>query len=233
MRSNPSLSETELDKLELFLDTLNAAEAPMNISMLHGFLTAVAIGPATVLPSQWLPEVWGKEGPVFDSEEEAEFICGLIFRLYDTISRTLAESPDEFAPLLYQEENGGGQNDFESEDWCVGFSRGVAMRAKDWDPLIEDEALGVLLTPVIVFSLPEAMAELREKNPSPQATKELLAMLPLSVQAINEYWAPRRKERAAEAYASPDARRRAKVGRNDPCPCGSGKKFKKCCGARV
>ena len=24
----------------------------------------------------------------------------------------------------------------------------------------------------------------------------------------------------------------AKVGRNDPCPCGSGKKYKKCCGAR-
>jgi SEC-C motif domain protein len=25
-------------------------------------------------------------------------------------------------------------------------------------------------------------------------------------------------------------RNEAKVGRNDPCPCGSGKKFKKCCG---
>ena len=24
----------------------------------------------------------------------------------------------------------------------------------------------------------------------------------------------------------------AKVGRNDPCPCGSGKKYKKCCGAQ-
>ncbi|MDZ7295898.1 MAG: SEC-C metal-binding domain-containing protein, partial [candidate division KSB1 bacterium] len=24
-----------------------------------------------------------------------------------------------------------------------------------------------------------------------------------------------------------------KVGRNDPCPCGSGKKYKKCCGAGV
>jgi len=24
---------------------------------------------------------------------------------------------------------------------------------------------------------------------------------------------------------------RAKIGRNDPCPCGSGKKYKKCCGA--
>ena len=25
----------------------------------------------------------------------------------------------------------------------------------------------------------------------------------------------------------------SKIGRNDPCPCGSGKKFKKCCGARL
>jgi len=25
----------------------------------------------------------------------------------------------------------------------------------------------------------------------------------------------------------------AKVGRNDPCPCGSGKKYKKCCGVKV
>jgi preprotein translocase subunit SecA len=32
---------------------------------------------------------------------------------------------------------------------------------------------------------------------------------------------------AAPAVAAP----RAKVGRNDPCPCGSGKKYKKCCGA--
>jgi SEC-C motif-containing protein len=26
-------------------------------------------------------------------------------------------------------------------------------------------------------------------------------------------------------------REQPKIGRNDPCPCGSGKKFKKCCGA--
>ncbi|WP_269321863.1 SEC-C metal-binding domain-containing protein [Oceanobacillus salinisoli] len=38
------------------------------------------------------------------------------------------------------------------------------------------------------------------------------------------YWQEQRKERARQ-----DAKR-AKIGRNDPCPCGSGKKFKKCCG---
>jgi uncharacterized protein YchJ len=28
----------------------------------------------------------------------------------------------------------------------------------------------------------------------------------------------------------PYVRQEAKIGRNDPCPCGSGKKYKKCCG---
>ncbi len=30
--------------------------------------------------------------------------------------------------------------------------------------------------------------------------------------------------------SGPWKRRAPKVGRNEPCPCGSGKKFKKCCG---
>jgi len=33
---------------------------------------------------------------------------------------------------------------------------------------------------------------------------------------------------AALLHTTP-ARASAKVGRNDPCPCGSGKKYKKCC----
>ena len=32
---------------------------------------------------------------------------------------------------------------------------------------------------------------------------------------------------------TPFVREQPKVGRNDPCPCGSGKKYKKCCGAAV
>ncbi|MEX1307297.1 MAG: SEC-C metal-binding domain-containing protein [Eubacteriales bacterium] len=42
--------------------------------------------------------------------------------------------------------------------------------------------------------------------------------------------AERRKAIAAEWRASKQAVSN-KVGRNDPCPCGSGKKYKKCCGA--
>ena len=32
--------------------------------------------------------------------------------------------------------------------------------------------------------------------------------------------------------APPQLSRTAKIGRNDPCPCGSGKKYKKCCGKK-
>ena len=40
----------------------------------------------------------------------------------------------------------------------------------------------------------------------------------------------RRKELYKEQKASGTVRKPKKVGRNDPCPCGSGKKYKKCCG---
>ncbi len=37
-----------------------------------------------------------------------------------------------------------------------------------------------------------------------------------------------KKEKSSHTIVKPP-----KVGRNDPCPCGSGKKYKKCCGANL
>jgi uncharacterized protein YchJ len=48
----------------------------------------------------------------------------------------------------------------------------------------------------------------------------------------NVFTSDERKRMYAEQKRSRTAiRNDDKVGRNDPCPCGSGKKFKKCCGA--
>lgn len=43
----------------------------------------------------------------------------------------------------------------------------------------------------------------------------------------------RRKELYREQKASGTIRKGKKIGRNDPCPCGSGKKYKKCCGKNL
>lgn len=42
--------------------------------------------------------------------------------------------------------------------------------------------------------------------------------------------AERRKEIKKEFNSTKTVVKEAKIGRNDPCPCGSGKKYKKCCG---
>ncbi|ERK28633.1 SEC-C metal-binding domain-containing protein [Clostridium intestinale] len=43
----------------------------------------------------------------------------------------------------------------------------------------------------------------------------------------------KRKEIAKSYKESKTVRNENKIGRNDPCPCGSGKKYKKCCGVNA
>ena len=40
----------------------------------------------------------------------------------------------------------------------------------------------------------------------------------------------RRKQNIARMRALANEPKQSKIGRNDPCPCGSGKKYKNCCG---
>jgi len=48
--------------------------------------------------------------------------------------------------------------------------------------------------------------------------------LPVLVLAIYDFW------RTMRIPAETVRRESPKVGRNEPCPCGSGRKFKQCCG---
>jgi uncharacterized protein YecA (UPF0149 family) len=55
--------------------------------------------------------------------------------------------------------------------------------------------------------------------------------LEMLVSAIYGYFASHRRLAGSAGREATTHRRSApKVGRNDPCPCGSGQKFKKCCG---
>jgi yecA family protein len=54
---------------------------------------------------------------------------------------------------------------------------------------------------------------------------ELASGLPFCVSRIHRFW----QRRAGRSAVPPAASR--KIGRNEPCPCGSGKKYKRCCGA--
>ncbi|MBE0565935.1 MAG: SEC-C domain-containing protein, partial [Krumholzibacteria bacterium] len=78
---------------------------------------------------------------------------------------------------------------------------------------------------------------LRLRQPHPERTG-----VPPGRPPVRSGWGCRRRRprgaasagasRPAPAAARPVQREEPKVGRNDPCPCGSGKKYKKCCGVQ-
>jgi uncharacterized protein len=61
--------------------------------------------------------------------------------------------------------------------------------------------------------------------------EELIVRIAAGVTAIYRYFEPRRRMLARLSSQGATYRRTVpKLGRNDPCPCGSGKKYKQCCG---
>jgi uncharacterized protein len=96
--------------------------------------------------------------------------------------------------------------------------RGVRMHHGSWRELLDDEEHGGPLIPIMILA--------HEHDPDPEMRPYL--GITGAVTAIYRYFAPHRRKMAAEARAYRHAERR--IVRNDPCPCGSGKKYKHCCG---
>jgi uncharacterized protein len=232
---NPDLplSDAELDELTDFLESNLVPDDAMNVSMLHGYLTAIAIGPATVMPGEWLPGIWGEGGLAkLETLEQARRIHELILRFYNQIIQTFMETPDDFVPLLFEDEE-DGKWVVAPEDWCVGFSMGVFMREDAWTPLFDSESVG-MLAPIMAFSLNGAEEGVPEGPMPDDVRKTLISQLPEAAQTIYAYWLPfRRKQAQGPAPTPVPPAGSSKVGRNDLCPCGSGKKYKKCCGGAM
>ena len=55
------LSDDELQKLDDFLLYGVENDEGMTLDILDGYLHAIAIGPTSVHPSQWMPAVWGQD----------------------------------------------------------------------------------------------------------------------------------------------------------------------------
>lgn len=101
----------------------------------------------------------------------------------------------------------------------VGFLDGINESLKGYenpiDTMEEDTVVKIEIDPEkLYYNMVEAKAE-------------WLYTLPQWDSILSE---ERRKELYKEQKASGTIRKEKKVGRNDPCPCGSGLKYKKCCG---
>lgn len=227
MHLDTPLSEKEFQELDQFLLSDRCADDGMTMDSLHGFLTALAIGPEEVLLAEWLPKIWGsagEKGPEFKSPKENERIIGLIARFMNEVMITFEVAPKEFEPLFCEYEH-EGRTLIDGDAWAWGFWEGINLRAEAWAP-IQESNLAQIMHPIYLLGADEIEEEEMTLVDDPVKRHKLAIEMEAAIPHIHRFWKPLRK--SAVQQVKHDA---PKLGRNDPCPCGSGKKYKKCCGA--
>ena len=225
------LSETDIRRLSGILARL-PGEDVMNLEMMDGFYAALLCSPESVPPSEYFPEVLGRaaqDDALFASELDLEDFYDLSMRHWNSIIETL-QSGEVYLPLLLEDDEGI----YTGNDWASGFMRGMKMRQRAWNELVDNEEEGGALVPIFVlFYEHDEDPEMRPyKEPvSDELRQTLLAGAAAGVMRIYEYFEPHRRGEVQVMREGSSYRRSSrKIGRNEPCPCGSGKKYKKCCG---
>ncbi|SFM83689.1 UPF0149 family protein [Nitrosomonas communis] len=226
------LSQEEMDELDDFLMSDATSDETLMLDALDGYLTAIVSGPITLKLSEWLPGIWGpseQDNPTFKTKVQAQRIHELIIRHMNSIIWSLHDDPDAYEPIfgarIYE-----AQEYIDAEMWAYGYMRGVELCREQWQPILDDPNGSVALRPIRLHTAVDVTPEEELLIKTPIQREELAKQIPASVAWIYRYWLPYRRATFERSVATTFQREHPKIGRNDPCLCGSGKKYKKCCG---
>ena len=224
---NEPLMEAELDRLRQFLNNCKGGKA-MDIEEMDGFFAALVAGPEIVMPSEYLPEVFGsetEEAHQFESLEEANDILALVMRHWNDIAGALSKG-EVHLPLLLEDENGVEHGN----DWARGFIRGTRLRHDGWAELLADDDHGGCMIPMLMlYHEHDEDPAMRPKPIGPEQREKVIESMAAGLGGAYRYFRQHGKPDASTRGPEPRYTS-SKIGRNDACPCGSGKKYKRCCG---
>lgn len=224
---NPTpLNDSDLDRLEELLESDVFQGDAMRLDEIQAILCAVVSGPKPVLPSVWLPEVLGK-GMAESADPSVLAVVELLMRLNNDIAASLL-ADETVAPVLYPLDERCEEYDYAA--WADSYVYGAGLGG-DWYELAgkHSEDLSELLEPMFLLNgmLKEDVEKSGERWFTPAEETRLVSDIqenfPVIVQTLYNFW---RNKRSGGTVKHEEA----KSGRNDPCPCGSGRKFKQCCG---
>ncbi|GAB6269541.1 MAG: hypothetical protein STSR0002_22830 [Smithella sp.] len=237
---------SEAKNLEKLLNKVEDRDDALYLEELHGFLYGLAITPEPVMFSEWHPEVFGEGGPVFNDEQDAQMSIQCLMSVYNRMMSESNQGTLHF-PFNYDKMS---DDDFDLIDgWAYGLYLALALRPHIWgmtkeyaDKTDEDipEDLQVVIVACCVITavaLPYERENIYETEPDQQPLTEeemedeLYDLLPLSVETVQNHGEKLRKEKfPGNINKMSCSDTKVKTGRNELCPCGSGKKYKKCCG---
>jgi uncharacterized protein len=231
--------DPKLETLGELLDQLSE-DGAMDLEELDGFFAALHCCPHLVPTAEYLPEVLGtgefaEQDEFFQTREAANLLFTHLLHHWNAVGEAF-RTQEFFLPLLLEDDDGKAYGN----NWCIGFMRGVDMREQSWQEIFDDESKFMWFFPILTLadeSLPddddETHSELLPEKPAinDEDREKLLIAVSGAVTDMYRYFAPQRQRNASIAANSIALHQQQKLGRNDPCYCGSGKKYKKCCGA--
>ncbi len=227
-RPDQHLSDETLDYLNEHLASIS--DGPIkNVEMLDGYFAALACCPELIMPSEYLPYIQNSGGEHrldFSDIDDAQDFFQLITDFWNIVNAQFLEDM-VFLPLLEEDDKGVAHGN----NWADGFMQGVNMRRHLWQNMMESDEDGGSIVPI--FALAYEHNEDPELRPyadpiSPEQREDLIIGAAAGTMRMYKYF--RRDPDIGYLQENPFISTSAKVGRNEPCPCGSGKKFKKCCG---
>ena len=220
-------SDKELDRLEDMLAALPPDNFPMSVSELNGYVTGLLCCPELVPPSEWLPQVWSETGEAeFPDLPTAETTISAVMAHYNAVALEITTMLG-IEPIYEVDTN---SDETLWEPWVDGFTRAMRLRPEAWARLLEtadEETQSSLVFLMALQDISEGTSSFTEDD-----IDEIDHQAPdLIVGCVATILLAARPELVMAADNLDHAPIRAKrPGRNDPCPCGSGRKYKHCCG---
>jgi uncharacterized protein len=228
--------DPRIDALDRLLEQRAVPHGGYGLEQLDGYLTAVVLSPGPAIPpEEWMPAIWGKTPPRWEGAADEAEATGLLALAHASAARRVRTAGDDYTvdhSLLWwlpddPEAEHGDDVDIGAA-WAGGFLDGMALRDAGWDEWISaDDWIGEIEDHIEALAVGSHPPESEGAAPEPLAYEERLeihAALPDMLHDLHVH-------RIEALTPREPVRRAATPERNDPCPCGSGRKYKKCHGA--
>lgn len=210
-------------------ELLALGEETMLLEELDGFIAGLLVCPELIKPGDWLPIVWNRDSadqqPVFEDLGHVNRVLGLVMEHYNDVARTLMENPDRYSPLFAIDKR---NDDVLWELWIEGFEKAVALRPAAWKAFLDadGDTVAAMSGMLMLAAIARRDEEVKDHDTASATAPDRIADWVVN---LNE-WRLANYQPMQSIDPRGGSASRKKVGRNDPCPCGSGKKYKKCCG---
>ena len=221
--------EKRLDRLSKLLHALPSENMPMTLSELDGYVTGVLACPELIPPSDWLPGVWGETGEAdFADPKVAEATISAIMTHYNSVADTIVRSV--WIEPVYEVDANSDETLW--EPWVDGFTRAMALRPDAWTQLldrVDEETRSSLIFLMALQDIYTGDSKFTDEEID-KIDIEAPGLIPNCVATILRQSRP--ELAGADAANLPGMPHKAapRPGRNEPCSCGSGRKYKQCCG---